>query len=520
MHRSSKDMDTVSTQKELAIEAEAVHTEVDGADVPHHKSKKEKRLVLKQDLSIVLLLSGCYWFAYLDRGALGNARIMGFQTDLGLTGKQFYNCLMMFFVGYMIFELPAALSLRVLHPNWAYGSAVISFGVLAASMAVVRSYAAVMVIRILLGFAEAFVQTGFIFLSLWYRREELTTRAGTVSKIQNIWLQLTERLAFYFIATPVAGAASGLFAYGVQRNLDGDLGKTSWEWYFLIEGILTILWGIMVICLLPKLPETVAKRGSILFRDPQEHALILERTAAARNTPDAKPRLFQVWWALKDPKTWLFALAAAAASLNIAAFGSFLPTFIRQFGFSPLDTQLYSIIPYAFATVSLPVVCILADRTDKRAIPFLICMSTSVTGYVIVLATTNKVALLVGCSFIAAGAYPAVVVCATWLVGSHGGYTKRCTAFAVSQVFTQSYSIISTQIYDNPPRYFKGHGILLGFNVLGAISAATCYFLMKRENEKRDQVARDLVARGEQDPDNDKTFEELCDYHPQFRYKL
>ena len=65
MHHPSKDMDTVSLQKELAVEAEAVHTEVDGAKVPHHKSKKEKRLILKQDLSIVVLLAGCYWFAYL-----------------------------------------------------------------------------------------------------------------------------------------------------------------------------------------------------------------------------------------------------------------------------------------------------------------------------------------------------------------------------------------------------------------------------------------------------------------------
>lgn len=83
-------------------------------------------------------------------------------------------------VGYLIFELPAALSLRIFHPNWAYGTAVIIFGVLAASMTAVRSYAPIMVIRTFLGFAEAFVQTGFVFLTLWYRREELTTRTGTV----------------------------------------------------------------------------------------------------------------------------------------------------------------------------------------------------------------------------------------------------------------------------------------------------------------------------------------------------
>ncbi len=328
-----------------------------------------------------------------------------------------------------------------------------------------------------------------------------------------------------------------MIAYGVQRNLDGDLGKTSWEWFFLIEGILTIAWGILVICLLPKLPETVAKRGSILFRDPQEHALILQRTAA-HNTPDAKPRLFQVWWALKDPKSWLLGLASASASLNVAALTAFLPTFIHQFGFSTcktptfanlklqrtyqvlVETQLYTIIPYSFAIISLPIMSILADRIDKRALPFLFCKGITVVGIVIVLATTNKTALVAGCCFIAAGAYPAAVICATWLANNHAGYTKRCTAWAVAQLFTQGYSIIATQIYDNPPRYFKGHGVLLGFNMLGAASAALCYVLMKRENEKRDQIAQDRTSRGEHDPDNVKTYEELCDYHPQFRYKL
>jgi MFS family permease len=78
----------------------------------------------------------------------------------------------------MVFELPAALSLRLFHPNLAYGTAVILFGLFACCMSVARSYATVMVLRLFIGLAEAYVQTGYVFLSLWYRREELTTRAG------------------------------------------------------------------------------------------------------------------------------------------------------------------------------------------------------------------------------------------------------------------------------------------------------------------------------------------------------
>ncbi|KIW19928.1 hypothetical protein PV08_00503 [Exophiala spinifera] len=462
--------------------------------------KVEKRVILKQDLTVVLLLAGCYFFAYLDRGAIGNARVMGFQKDLGMTSKQFYDCLLMFYVGYMIFELPASLSLRVFRPPWVYGGAVISFGVCSACMALVRTWAPVMVIRLLIGVTEAFVQTGFVFISLWYQKNEITTRC-----------------ALYYGATPIAGAFSGLIAYGVDKNLDGTLGKTSWEWFFIIEGVLTIFWGLLVFILLPSLPETVAKRGSWLFRTEAEHTILMRRTIQANNTPDAKPRMFQVVWAMKDPKTWLGALIIAAPCLNVAAFGTFLPTFIQEFGFSRLRTQLMSMIPYAFAAVTLPTMAILADKLQKRAIPILACLGTSLIGFIMILTSVRRSVLLAGCCFVAAGSYPALIIAASWQLSSHAGYTKRSTAWATSQVFIQCYSIISTQIYTEPPRYFKGHGTLLGLNAVGVGAVLLNYWLMSRENARRDKRAEEYARNSEEVPDSEKDFEEMCDRHPQFR---
>jgi hypothetical protein len=66
------------------------------SSVRQHKSPEERKLLWKQDFSIVLALSGCFFFAYLDRGQVGNARIMGLEQDLHLTNSQFYNCLLMF----------------------------------------------------------------------------------------------------------------------------------------------------------------------------------------------------------------------------------------------------------------------------------------------------------------------------------------------------------------------------------------------------------------------------------------
>lgn len=177
-------------------------------------------------------------------------------------------------------------------------------------------------------------------------------------------------------------------------------------------------------------------------------------------------------------------------------------------------------IPYCFAVVMLPVAAILSDRMNNRALPLLGCLMTSVIGFVIVMATTNKVALIAGCCFVAAGSYPAIVIGASWLMNNYAGYTKRCTAWAITQIFIQCYSILSTQVYDQPPRFFKGHGILLGLNALGAVSLVITYFMLKKENAKRDRLAEEMRVAGRQIPGREKSFEELCDYHPAFRYQL
>lgn len=185
-----------------------------------------------------------------------------------------------------------------------------------------------------------------------------------------------------------------------------------------------------------------------------------------------------------------------------------------------VDTQLYSMIPYACAVISLPTAAITVDRINKRTLPLLVCLTTSVVGFVIIMATTNKAALIAGCCFVAAGCYPAIVIACSWLMNNQGGYTKRCTAWAVAQVFIQCYSIISTQIYNQPPRFYKGHGILLGFNALAVVAALTLYALLKKENVRRDRIAEDYVRRMEPIPGSERTYEELCDYHPNFRYQL
>lgn len=81
-------------------------------------------------------------------------------------------------VGYMVFELPAALTLRYIPAPVVFGSSVVLFGVIACCIAACHSYAPIMVLRLLTGAFEAVVQTGNLYLAQWYYPNEVGTRAG------------------------------------------------------------------------------------------------------------------------------------------------------------------------------------------------------------------------------------------------------------------------------------------------------------------------------------------------------
>jgi MFS family permease len=206
--------------------------------------------------------------------------------------------------------------------------------------------------------------------------------------------------------------------------------------------------------------------------------------------------------------------------IGIGAFGVFLPTFINEFGFDPLETQLYSMIPYAFGLAGLLAGSWLADHLGRKAGMILVCLATTITGFIILLSTTNKVALLAGACFVTTGAYPGLAIGVAWHLSCHGGYTKRAMCIWICQIFVQSYSIISTQTYRDPPRFFLGHGVSVGLYCVGAVCTVVLHQICKTANAAKTRRAQEFEADGVDDPLTSKDLEELCDYHPKYMYAL
>jgi hypothetical protein len=97
---------------------------------------------------------------------------------------------------------------------------------------------------------------------------------------------------------------------------------------------------------------------------------------------------------------------------------------------------------------------------------------------------------------------------------------KRSTAWAVAQGSAQIFSIISTQIYRTPPRYYLGHGLLIGFLISAMLTTVFSALVMRQANRKKDERSEEFQERGELDPERLREFEEVYDYHPGFRYNL
>ncbi len=83
--------------------------------------------------------------------------------------------------------------------------------------------------------------------------------------------------------SPIAGATSGLIAYAVGKNLNGVQGFRSWQWLFIIEGVITIGFSLLIITFLPGLPDTVAAKGHFLFKHEGERRIISQRTRAGKS---------------------------------------------------------------------------------------------------------------------------------------------------------------------------------------------------------------------------------------------
>lgn len=173
-----------------------------------------------------------------------------------MTGSDYNIALFAFFPLYIILEVPSNMLLKRLRPSAFICSLMACWGVVTIGQGVTRSFAGLVVCRVLLGALEAGFFPGCIYLlSMYYKRHELQ------------W-----RFNLFFTASTLAGAVSGFLAYAIA-HMSGLGGYGGWRWIFIIEGIATVVIAFSAFWFVPDWPETAK------FLTAEDRALLESRLA-------------------------------------------------------------------------------------------------------------------------------------------------------------------------------------------------------------------------------------------------
>lgn len=308
-------------------------------------SPLERETMRRVAWRIVPFLMLCYLFAILDRGNVGMASLQ-MNQDLGMSKAVFGFGASLFFVSYFLMEVPSNLALQRFGARLWIARIMITWGIISAAMATVQGPNSFYFMRFILGVAEAGFFPG-VLLYLVY------------------WLPSAYRgrlIAIFGIAIPAAtfiGSPLG----GILLNLDGMLGLRGWQWLFILEGVPTVILGIVCLFILTDKPEQAR-----WLSDEQRTWLVSE---IDKERAKVKPQSSKHGWGsllelLRNPYLWAMALACSGASAAGSVLGVWQPQLLKSFGLSNLETGLINSIPYGIACILMVLWGRHSDQTGER----------------------------------------------------------------------------------------------------------------------------------------------------------
>jgi MFS family permease len=186
-----------------------------------------------------------------------------------------------------------------------------------------------------------------------------------------------------------------------------------------------------------------------------------------------------------------------------------------------VNTQLFTIIPYACAFVMVLAFGYLSDRVNRK-MPFLmLSFVLGCVGYVLLLASHNQAVSIFSTCLITASCYSAILLTPVWVNINTVGFTKRGATWAFTEAFGLTFSIMGTRIYDTPPQFVKGHSVVLSLNILACFSVLAAYFYMRRLNRIKERLNSENDDRGQTHPyASQQTLHEAGEAYASFKYIL
>ncbi|UKZ61444.1 uncharacterized protein TrAtP1_002709 [Trichoderma atroviride] len=387
-------------------------------------AEEEKKLLRRIDWHLMPLCSLIFMFKNLDSDNVSNARIMNQGThqnimnQLGMTSDEYNLVTVVYYIPYIIGETPSNILLKYFTPSKWQSRIIVTWGICLMLHAAVHNKGGLYTTRFFLGLAESGQFAGILLqMCYWYRPDEMSLR-----------------LLYFYICGNTSGIFGGLLAFAFD-NASGSSGLSGWQWLFLTEGAVTIVFGIAVWFLLPDFPETAS------WLTDKEKAFIQARLPAnAPRSNEQNFKLSEIVDSLKDVRLWLFTLIWAIYTIGTNGVRFYQSTVIANLGFTNIATaQILNIPITAASLILIGASGVFADngRYPRPLYP-IGCLLIIIACYAVLVAYPNNagvyIATLIGNSCAAAW-YPLMW---PWRVQT----TSRATGSAFSIGFVNSYGQI------------------------------------------------------------------------------
>lgn len=291
---------------------------------------------------LVPFLMLCYFIAFIDRVNLGFAG-HDLSQDLHFSSTVFGLGAGVFFLAYFIFEVPSNLLLeRVGARRW-IARIMITWGVIAAAMALITGVWSFYLLRALLGLAEAGFFPGVIlYLTYWFPREHRARIVG-----------------YFMLAIPISTFLGSPISGVILDGMGGVAGLRNWQWLFILEALPAIVLGFIVLFVLPDGPAVAA------WLPPEERAWLDRRLAAERRESAHYPRQ-SVWRIMADKRVMVLGLVYAGSSATNYGLSFWQPQLIKSFGMSNTWAGVLNAIPFMVGSVAMVLWGVHSDRKGER----------------------------------------------------------------------------------------------------------------------------------------------------------
>ena len=353
----------------------------------------ETRTVRRVTVRLVPLLMALYFVNYLDRTNLGIAKAE-VSADLQLSATMFGLASGIFFIGYVLVEVPSNLALARFGARRWLARIAVSWGIVAVALGFAPNATTLLVLRFLLGVAEAGLFPGVVFyLSQWFPAAHRARMVGV-----------------FMLAIPIASAlGTPLAAWLIQAGHGVAFGLAGWRFMMICVGLPAVILGVICWFYLTDRPQdahwlTAAQRRWLVDTLAEEH----RATAARHHYPLRRT--------LTSPRVWALALVYFGIVYGLYALAFFLPSIIagvnQTFGvrLSLIQVGLITAVPYLFAAAAMFFWSRHADRAREYvwhvALPLILGGLT----IPVALYLRHPVAVMVPVTFAAIGIYSALPV--------------------------------------------------------------------------------------------------------------